>query len=111
MLDLMVLLGLPVLIVSRPGLGTINHTLLSLRVLRDAGLDVAGVVFCETEAVEWGEIENDNRRTIERLGDLPVLGAIPHIDGLDADRVPPGAFREICRSTLLEIGKLLDRGM
>ncbi len=76
MLDLMVRLQLPVLLVARAGLGTINHSLLSLRLLRDAGLPVLGVVLNQAEPGRWGKIEEDNRRTIERMGRVKVLACI-----------------------------------
>ncbi len=67
MLDLMLALQLPVLLVARPGLGTINHTLLSLRELRRAGLQPLGVVFNETTPTCRGAIETDNPRIIAEL--------------------------------------------
>jgi len=78
MLDLMKALGLPVIIAARPGLGTINHTLLSIRALREAGLEIAGVVFVAGEAGEPGFIEEDNALTIEQIGWVPTLGTIPY---------------------------------
>jgi dethiobiotin synthetase len=69
--DLAVALGLPVLIAARTGLGTINHTLLTLRVARAAGLDVCAVVLTpwpQTPTV----LERSNRETIERIGDVEV---------------------------------------
>ena len=77
MLDLMKALGLPVILAVRPGLGTINHTLLSIRTLKTAGLDIAGVVFVASELGEPGLIEEDNAITIGQFGNVPVLGAIP----------------------------------
>lgn len=74
MLDLMKRLGLPVVIVARPGLGTINHTLLSIEAVREAGLVVLGVIFNETAPVRHGYIEQDNLRTIQELGETQVLG-------------------------------------
>lgn len=93
MLDLMAHLALPVILVSRPALGTLNHSLLSLRELRRAGLEVAGVVFCESRPTAWGDIENDNWHTIEHLGQVNILGRIPFLDGLREGQVPPEAFR------------------
>ena len=78
MLDLMQALKLPVLIAARPGLGTINHTLLSIRALRSDGLDIAGVVFVASQPGEPGFIEEDNATTIEQFGKVPVLGTIPY---------------------------------
>ena len=48
MIDLMAMLGLPVILAARPGLGTINHTLLSIRELERSGLELLGIIFCET---------------------------------------------------------------
>jgi dethiobiotin synthetase len=69
-------LKLPVLLVARAGLGTINQTLLSLRILKDANLAVLGVVLNQVSPGRWGQIEDDNRRTIERLGQVKVLACI-----------------------------------
>lgn len=69
--DLAVSLGLPLVIAARPGLGTINHTLLTLRVARDAGLDVRAVVL-----TPWPQepvvLERSNRETIARIGAVEV---------------------------------------
>jgi dethiobiotin synthetase len=64
-------LGLPVLIAARAGLGTINHTLLTVEAARRAGLEVAGVVLSPWPAIP-GQLEESNRETIARLGGLPV---------------------------------------
>ncbi len=69
--DLAVALGLPVLIAAEPGLGTINHTLLTIGAARAAGLDVRAVVLTPwPETPE--ELERCNRDTISRLGDVEV---------------------------------------
>ena len=73
MLDLMRHLQLPVLLVARAGLGTINQTLLSLRILNEARLSVLGVVLNQVSPGRWDQIEDDNRRTIDRLGQVKVL--------------------------------------
>jgi len=66
-------LGWPVVIAARPGLGTINHTLLTLEAARRAGLDVRAVVLTPWPE-EPDEIERSNRATIERLGEVEVFG-------------------------------------
>lgn len=73
-LDLMKRLAVPVILVARRGLGTINHSLLSLEALRHAGLTVAGVVFNETENVPVDFIRADNPRAVEAFGKVPILG-------------------------------------
>lgn len=79
--DLMRRLGLPVLLVARAGLGTINHTLLSLCVLRESGLRVAGVVFNQVEPGRWGMIETDNVRAVARLEQVPVAACLRYQSG------------------------------
>lgn len=76
MLDLMKMLKLPVILVARPGLGTINHTLLSIREIRCAGLKLEGVILNQTQPGRPGFIEKDNFTTIARLGKVKVLGCI-----------------------------------
>jgi dethiobiotin synthetase len=65
-------LALPLLVVARPGLGTINHTLLTLEAARAAGLDVRAVVLTPWPR-EPPAIERSNRETIARLGAVEVL--------------------------------------
>jgi dethiobiotin synthetase len=74
--DLAVDLGLPVVVAARTGLGTINHTLLTVEAARAAGLAVAGVVMTPWPAAPE-PIELSNRTTIERLGAVPVAGLPP----------------------------------
>jgi dethiobiotin synthetase len=69
--DLARLLGLPVLIAARPGLGTINHTLLTLESARAAGLDVRAIVLTPWPA-EPMPIERSNRATIADAGAIEV---------------------------------------
>jgi dethiobiotin synthetase len=71
--DLAAALGLAVLIAARPGLGTINHTLLTLRVARSAGLNVRAVILTPWPG-DPAELERSNRETIARLGDVQVEG-------------------------------------
>ena len=76
MIDLIAQLGLPVLLVARSGLGTINHTLLSLEALRARSLAVSGAVLV-------GEPNPGNRDAIERLGRISVIAEIPPAAPLD----------------------------
>jgi dethiobiotin synthetase len=69
--DLAVDLGLPLVIAARPGLGTINHTLLTLEAARAAGLEPVAVVITPWPA-EPDAMTRSNRATIEKLGGVPV---------------------------------------
>ena len=92
MLDIMRALDLPVLIVARPGLGTINHTLLTLAAVRAAHLKIAGILFADTQPGRWGQIERDNVETIRRLGQVPIIGHFPFLPALAQSRMTPAAF-------------------
>jgi dethiobiotin synthetase len=74
--DLAVDLGLPLVIAARTGLGTINHTLLTVEAARAAGLTVAGVVLTPWPT-EPEPIELSNRETVERLAGVAVHGLPP----------------------------------
>jgi dethiobiotin synthetase len=74
--DLAVDLALPVVIAARTGLGTINHTLLTIEAARTAGLRVAGVVMTPWPAAP-APIELSNRDAVERLGGVSVTGLPP----------------------------------
>lgn len=73
--DFMAALGLPVLVAARSGLGTINHTLLTVAELRRRSIPTAGVVMV-------GEANAENRRAIEVYGNVPVLAEVPRLDPL-----------------------------
>jgi len=72
MTGLMRHLGLPVLLVTRTTLGTINHTLLSLAALRSARLDIRGVIMV-------GKPNQENCKAIERYGRVAVVGVVPQL--------------------------------
>jgi dethiobiotin synthetase len=74
--DLAVELGMPVVVAARTGLGTINHSLLTVESARAAGLRVMGVVMTPWPA-DPRPIERSNRATVERLADVPVSGLPP----------------------------------
>lgn len=87
-IDLATELHLPVILVARSTLGTINHTLLSLEALRRRGLQLAGVVINGPETPH-------NRAAIERYGRAQVIAEIPWLES-------------ITRSALLEIEPEID---
>jgi dethiobiotin synthetase len=94
--DFAVALGLPLVIAASPGLGTINHTLLTIEAARSAGLDVAAVVL-----TPWpqspGRVEESNRETIAALGEIRVE-TLPWLDLSKPDSWPTsGDLPAICR--------------
>jgi dethiobiotin synthetase len=85
--DLAADLGYPLLVVASPGLGTINHTLLTVEAARAAGLEVAAIVLTPWPA-EPTEVERSNRDTIAELSGTPVL-TLPPIDLAEPATWPP----------------------
>lgn len=84
--DLAAELGLPLVVAASPGLGTINHTLLTLEVARAAGLDVEYVVLTPWPGNPTA-IEESNRETIGRLGEVRVE-TLPPLDLADPPSWP-----------------------
>lgn len=83
-LDLAAAIGYPVIVVSRSTLGTINHTAMTVRMLRDAGCRVAGVVMNQYPT-DAGRLSEDpsissNRAWIERMARTSVLATLPLCD-------------------------------
>jgi dethiobiotin synthetase len=83
-------LGLPVLIVARAGLGTVNHTLLTVALARNSGIRVAGVVLngaaAHTEADRLSVEEN--AEMIAAFGEVPVVGTLPWTEQADGASSP-----------------------
>lgn len=82
-LDLIHKLNFPAIVASRTSLGTINHTLLTVQAIRQAGAPLLGVVMIGEENVE-------NRRAIEWYGKVRVIGHVP-------------VLPSICRSALVKV--------
>jgi dethiobiotin synthase len=96
MTDLMVRLALPLVVVARTRLGTINHTLLTLEALAARSLVVAGVVMVGRQNLE-------NRRAIETYGGVRVIGELPRLDPLT-----PRALARWAASELDVAGRLQE---
>jgi dethiobiotin synthetase len=79
-LDLIAHLNIPVIVVSRHYLGSINHTLMTLEVLKQRGIQIAGILFNGAENPATESI-------IVRLSGVKVLGRIPELDEVDAASV------------------------
>ena len=78
-LDVARWLQLPAVVVARPNLGTINHTLLTVNALRGAGVTVAGVVINRYRGDGATVAEETSPREIERRGKVPILAMVPDV--------------------------------
>lgn len=88
-LDMAGWIGLPTVVVARPALGTINHTLLTVRTLRSAGIKVLGVVINRYPAEMPGIAEETSPREIERFAKVPVLCVVPDVSPPLIPTLPP----------------------
>lgn len=91
LVDLLAKLKPPVLLVARSGLGTLNHTLLSLEALKSRAIPIAGIVFSDGPGEIDPTLISDNMKTIEEIGKVPIFGRLSQITG---SRLP-AADREI----------------
>jgi dethiobiotin synthetase len=123
--DLARLLGAPVLVTVRSGLGTLNHTALTLEAMAGRGLDLAGIVIgswprrpglddlCDVRDLETIAARPLSGRLPERAGRLyaPEFllaardGLAPHLGGA----FDPAGFREDCRARAQTYGELIPR--
>ena len=76
-------LQLPVLIVAEAGLGTLNHTLLTVAFAQQFGLQIAGIVLNRLSPEAAGLAEATNPVEIEKLTNIPVIGVVPYEKRLD----------------------------
>ncbi|MGD9573510.1 MAG: dethiobiotin synthase [Thermoleophilia bacterium] len=94
MAGLAAMLRLPVVVAAHPGLGTLNHTLLTLEALHRRGLTVLGVVLSGYPDAP-GLDALTNPATLARLTPLPLLGAIAHDPAIDVERGRAGRLAEL----------------
>ncbi len=110
--DLIKLLGLPCLIVSRTGLGSINHTRLTLMGLRQAGIPIVGILLNHTDTTRE-EQQASTVRLIRELSDVSVLGPLPFQPHLRANtQIRPyqweeGIMKLANHSTIREVARMV----
>jgi dethiobiotin synthetase len=78
-IDLIKELNLPVIMVSKPGIGAINHTLLTLNYALINSLNVAGIIINYTQAYQGTIAEDTNMQAIMELSPVPVIGSFPYL--------------------------------
>lgn len=88
-------LRLPLLIVTRPALGTLNHTALTVHAARSHGLKVLGLVVNSATNARKGLAERLNPGALELLTGLTVLGEVPYLGGNPAAALRHPVFRRI----------------
>ena len=89
--DLFARWGLPVVVVARTTLGTINHSLLTFEALRARGVAIHGVAFV-------GDANADNEATIAAMGGVRRLGRLPFVSKLDHASLAAAFAANFCTS-------------
>jgi len=84
--DLIKDMNLPLIIVSRFSLGTINHTLLTVKAAQETGVEIAGIILNHSEDRPLNEIELGQASLIQELSNVPVLGECPFIDSISVEK-------------------------
>jgi dethiobiotin synthetase len=92
MLDVAQWLKVPAVVVARAGLGTINHTLLTVNALRSREVRVAGVVINKYPAENAGLAEETNPKAIEKWGKTAVLCVVPEWRGVISTFIPEDIY-------------------
>jgi len=112
LVDLMVKLALPVIIVTRPNLGTINHTVLTVEYARHRGLQVAGIIINGWNEDKVGILERSNEEYIIRLTGVPILGKFPYSRLISEGNIQSVALAQLAEEYLQidEIIKIVKGG-
>ncbi|MFH1779119.1 MAG: adenosylmethionine--8-amino-7-oxononanoate transaminase [Candidatus Omnitrophota bacterium] len=106
MKDLVLDLNLPILIISRLGLGTINHTLLTIEAARNLGIKNVGIIFNQIEDKPLTICEKTNPKIISNLTGVPILGAISHIPKIDAKRIRLNILEDVVKK--IDLSSILN---
>jgi dethiobiotin synthetase len=105
-LDLIRWLGLPLVVVAKSGLGTINHTVLTVKAAQAANLRVAGIIL-NRYPEKPGLAEKTNPGVIEALSGVPIIGRLPEVPDLNnpASREPfLTALRPVAKKLMMNYG-------
>lgn len=97
---------LPIAIVSKSGLGTINHTLLTVDAALIRGFDIRGIIFNRMPTVNFSMAEITNPKVVHDLTGIPVLGSLPEMEDVDISSCDFGRLREIFQERI-QVDKLL----
>jgi dethiobiotin synthetase len=96
-IDVVRLLQLPLIIVARSALGTINHSLLTVREAQRAGIRVCGIILNKVSP-EPDEAEDTNPEVIRKFSNVPLLGHVPYVP--EVKRANPDFLTSLAQSTI-----------
>jgi len=93
--DLAQRMGLPLIVVTKPTLGTINHTTLTVLAARSFGLEVAGLVVNYAKKIPAGVAERLNPDALEQTCNAPVLAEVPHLGSMGLSALDHEVFDDL----------------
>ncbi|MEN2994122.1 MAG: dethiobiotin synthase [Thermodesulfovibrio sp.] len=99
--DLIKDMGLPVILVIRPTLGTINHTLLTLEALKNKKIPIKGYIINFSEPPKNDIAEKTNPQILKELVDVPCLGILPYLTELSKDKIGETAIKNFDINALI----------
>ncbi len=79
-IDLLQKWMLPIILVARSGLGTLNHTLLTIEALKRRKIPILGIILN-------GEFHEDNPKTLEQFGNIPVIAQLPRFTAISSSNL------------------------
>jgi dethiobiotin synthetase len=94
-LDLARDFGLPLIVVSRPGLGTINHLMLTVKYALKEGLTVAGIIMNFTHTPEGDLAEKTNPEAIKLISPVPIIGTFPYLKDLESSTIEKAVIKNL----------------
>lgn len=97
---------LPLIVVARGGLGTINHTLLTVDAAQVRGFEIRGIIFNRVSTVNISLAEVTNPKVIHELTGIPILGSLPDMTDVEVETLRFGNLREVF-SERIQIDKIL----
>ncbi len=92
--------GLPLILVARPGLGTINHIMLSVDCALKEGREVAGLIINYSTPPDGGLAEKTNPGLLARICPIPVISVFPYLSSPDEDSIAKAALKNLDLETL-----------
>jgi dethiobiotin synthetase len=93
--DLIKQFALPIIIVSRPNLGTINHTLLTVNYAIKEGFNVAGIIINFSQSPEKTLAEETNPKIIRQISPVPLIGIFPYLEDLEKSTMKQAAVKTL----------------
>lgn len=88
-------MGMPLVVVARPTLGTINHTLLTVKHAIYEGLNVAGVILNYSRQPEGTKAEETNPMVLKELLPVPLIGVFPHLDEINRSGLDKAVLKSL----------------